>query len=140
MVDRTDDVIVDGTQKSPEWRLHHHGREADLELTGDWVACETGVRSSAEVRRIIDETGDMTLRVDARRIGRWDSALIAFVRMLRDTVRAARTQRATLDTSGLPETASRLLTLATPDRDEAAGTEAPPRSLATRLGEAFFKA
>jgi phospholipid/cholesterol/gamma-HCH transport system permease protein len=128
------------TQDLPEWRLHRHELEADLELTGDWVACETGVRSSAEVRRIIAETGDMTLRVDARRIGRWDSALIAFVRMLRDTVGPARTQRATLDTSGLPETARRLLALASPDRDEAAGTEAPPWSVATRLGEAFFKA
>lgn len=134
------DVIVGATQKLPEWRLHRHGREADLELTGDWVACETGVRSSDEVRRIIDETSDLTLRVDVRRIGRWDSALIAFVRMLRDTVRPAHTQRATLDTSGLPEPARRLLTLATPDRDEAAGTEAPPRSLAARLSEAFFKA
>jgi phospholipid/cholesterol/gamma-HCH transport system permease protein len=81
----------------------------------------------------------MTLRVDASGISRWDSALIAFIRMVRDTARPERTQRATLDTSGLPETARRLLTLATTDRNEAAGTKASPRSLATRVGEAFLK-
>jgi phospholipid/cholesterol/gamma-HCH transport system permease protein len=134
------DVASMGTmEKLPEWRLHRHAREAELELTGDWIACETGVRSSAEVRRIIDDTGDATLRVDAGRIGRWDSALIAFVRMIRD-VRPGRTQRVRLDTSGLPETARRLLTLATTDRDEAPGAEAAPRSLATRVGGAFLRA
>jgi len=135
-----DDASMGTMEKLPEWRLHRHAREAELELTGDWIACETGVRSSAEVRRIIDDTGDATLRVDAGRIGRWDSALIAFVRMIRDTAPPGRTQRARLDTSGLPETARRLLALATTDRNEAARTEAPPRSLATRVGEAFFKA
>jgi len=127
-------------EKPPEWRLRQHGREAELELTSDWIACETGVRSTAEVRRILDDTGDMTLRIDASRIGRWDSALIAFVRMLRDTERPGRLQRARLDSSGLPETAGRLLTLAAADRTEETGTEAPPRSLAARVGDAFFTA
>jgi len=82
----------------------------------------------------------MTLRVDASGISRWDSALIAFIRMIRDTAPSERRQHATLDTSGLPETASRLLTLATTDRNEAAGTKAPSRSMTIRVGEAFFKA
>ena len=89
-----DDASMGTIEKLPEWRLRRHGREAELELTGDWIACETGVRSPAEVRRIIDDTGDMTLRIDTAGIGRWDSALIAFVRMIRDTVRPGRTKRA----------------------------------------------
>jgi len=52
-----DDASMGTIEKLPEWRLRRHGREAELELTGDWIACETGVRSSAEVRRIIDDIG-----------------------------------------------------------------------------------
>lgn len=41
----------------PEWRLERHESTAELRLSGDWVALETGVRSPAELRRISVETG-----------------------------------------------------------------------------------
>ena len=68
----------------PEWRLERRGLARELRLTGDWIARETGVRSAAEVRRILDEADGATLRVDVSGLGRWDSALIAFLEMLRD--------------------------------------------------------
>jgi phospholipid/cholesterol/gamma-HCH transport system permease protein len=124
----------------PEWCLHCHGSEAELELAGDWTACETGVRSAAEIRRILEEAGDRTLHLDGSRLGHWDSALIVFLKMLQDMVPAAGLQAPRIDTSDLPDTAKQLLTLAGAGRPETQEAQAPPSSLAARVGNAFFEA
>ena len=124
--------------RPPEWRLERHEMAAQLHLTGDWIARETGIRSAAEVRRILDEAGETTLRVDASNLGQWDSALIAFLRMLRDSADAGRTRPVQIDVSGLPEPTRRLLALAAAGAAEAAVTAVPCPSLATRVGEAYF--
>jgi phospholipid/cholesterol/gamma-HCH transport system permease protein len=124
--------------RPPEWRLERHEMAAQLHLTGDWIARETGIRSAAEVRRILDEAGETTLRMDASNLGQWDSALIAFLRMLRDSADAGRTRPVQIDVSGLPEPTRRLLALAAAGAAEAAVTAVPCPSLATRVGEAYF--
>ncbi len=125
---------------SPEWHLHCHESQAELQLTGDWIACATGIRNATEVRRILDETGGRKLRLDGSRLGHWDSALIAFLKMLRDMVPTGGTQPPQIDTSGLPDTARQLLTLAAAEPPGARKTEVPPSSLAARVGTAFFRA
>jgi len=124
----------------PEWHLDRNGPVVTLRLSGDWIAWETGVRSTAEVRQILEDAGAMTVRVEASSVGRWDSALIAFLRMLRDASKEVRAQAVQIDDSGLPETARRLLALAAMDGREAADKPALHPSLATRVGEAYFDA
>ena len=68
----------------PAWHLQRRAEAVELQLTGDWIACESGVRSADEVRRIVEAAGGLRLRVEASGLGRWDSALIAFLRMLGD--------------------------------------------------------
>ena len=48
---------------APGWHLSCEGFEVELRLTGDWVACETGIRSVADVHHIVDDTDDTTLRL-----------------------------------------------------------------------------
>ena len=111
---------------------------ARLHLTGDWIARETGIRSAEDVRRILDDAGETTLRVDASNLGQWDSALIAFLKMLRDPADAGRARPVQIDKSGLPEPTRRLLALAVAGATDAAVTAVPCPSLATRVGEAYF--
>src|SRR5688500_13942825 len=113
--------------RPPEWRLERHGMAAQLHLTGDWIARETGIRSAAEVCRVLNEAAGTMLRVDASNLGLWDSALIAFLRMLRypDLADAGRTGPVQIDESGLPEPTRRLLALAAAGGAEAAVTAVP---------------
>ena len=67
---------------APEWHLRREDSRIVLQLTGDWIACETGIRSAADVHRIRDEIGGITLRIDPADLGQWDSALVAFLKML----------------------------------------------------------
>jgi phospholipid/cholesterol/gamma-HCH transport system permease protein len=126
--------------RAPEWRLDRPGRVAELRLTGDWIARETGVRTAAEVRRILDEAGEKVLRLDASGLGRWDSALIAFLKMLRDSSGKGRPRPVQIDESGIPDAARRLLHLASVGTTEAAVSAAPRPSLPTRVGETYFHA
>jgi phospholipid/cholesterol/gamma-HCH transport system permease protein len=129
-----------GAPDHPVARLERQGPMATLRLTGDWIASETGIRSAAEVTRILAEADARTLRLDATGLGRWDSALIALLKILRDTAGTGRTRPVHIDESGLPETAQRLFALVSADAPEAAGTKAPPPSLTTRVGETYFVA
>jgi phospholipid/cholesterol/gamma-HCH transport system permease protein len=122
----------------PGWRLEHKGPAAELRLTGDWIACKTGVRSTAEVSRILEEAGATTLRVDARDLGQWDSALIAFLKMLRDSAGRGRTRPVAIDDAGLPDAARRLLALASAGATGTGSGEVPRPGLTTRVGEAYF--
>jgi phospholipid/cholesterol/gamma-HCH transport system permease protein len=126
------------TLRPPEWHLSREDSRVELRLTGDWIADETGVRGAAEVRRIVDETGDMTLRIDTSGIGHWDSALVAFLKALRETSGTQRERMTRVDETGLPEAAKRLLALACGGRSEPTSAKPPPPSLATRVGEAFY--
>jgi phospholipid/cholesterol/gamma-HCH transport system permease protein len=123
------------SSRRPEWRLQRHGAAAQLQLIGDWIARDFGLRSSAGVRRILEQVDGVTLRVEASELGRWDSALIAFLKLLRDSVAANRTQPVQLDTSGLPDAARRLLALASAGPSGAADTNVSPPSFLTRVGE-----
>ena len=58
-----------GSPQPPEWRLSREGSRVEPRLTGDWIAGETGVRGVADVRRIVDETGDVTLCIVASGLG-----------------------------------------------------------------------
>jgi phospholipid/cholesterol/gamma-HCH transport system permease protein len=124
----------------PGWRLERHGLTAELRLTGDWIACKTGVRSAADVRRILDEADGTTVRVDASGLGQWDSALIAFLEMLRDSAGTERARPVQIDDASLPGPARRLLALASAGATEAAGAAVPHPSLTARAGEAYFEA
>ncbi len=119
----------------PGWSLEPRGADADLRLTGNWIARETGVRGVTVIRRILEEArGAERLHIDSRVLGRWDSALIVFLLGLRQEVAAAGRQLH-LDESGVPEAARRLLTLAT--ESEGLGPSASvvaPASVFTQVG------
>jgi phospholipid/cholesterol/gamma-HCH transport system permease protein len=109
-----------------------------LQLMGDWIAHKTGVCSSAEVSRILDEADGTTLRVDTSSLGQWDSALIAFLKMLADPAGMGRTRPIQIDDTGLPDPVRRLLDLASAGATEASPVEEPRASLATRVGAGYF--
>jgi phospholipid/cholesterol/gamma-HCH transport system permease protein len=115
------------------------GVQAELQLTGDWLACETGVRSASDVQGILDAANGMSLRVDGSKLGRWDSALIAFLKMLHDATGRQQLPRLQLDDSSLPAPATRLLALAAAMSEPA---RPAPRSISVpeRLGQSVLRA
>ncbi|ACC72647.1 ABC transporter permease [Paraburkholderia phymatum] len=124
----------------PGWNLERHESLAVLHLRGDWITCATGVRSAAEVHEIVKAVGACALRLETSNLGRWDSALIVFLMMLRESVRKGGTRPFEIDESDLPHAAQRLLALAAAGSGEVAGIAAVHRSLATQVGEAYFQA
>jgi len=129
-----------GNPCPPEWHLDRDGSVATLRLSGDWIACETGVRSIGDADRVLDEAGAMAVRVDATGLGKWDSALIAFLKVLHDSSRKGRGQAVEIDDTALPEAARRMLRLAAAGGDERAEEGDLDPSLATRVGNAYFEA
>ncbi len=125
---------------APEVHMHGEASDVELQLTGDWVACRTGVRSAADVQHIVQDAGDMTLRINSSGLGQWDSALIVFLKALRETASTRRARPIRVDESDLPEPAKRLLALACAGRSEIASAKVPLPSLATRVGETFYRA
>ena len=125
---------MDSSSSWPAWHLQRDGEAAELQLTGDWIARDSGVRGSEEIRRILEGAGGCRLRVDASGLGRWDSALIAFLKLLGDSAAQGRSRPVQLDTSALPEAARQLLTLAAAGPTGIAPTGAPPPSLLARVG------
>lgn len=123
---------------TPRWRLEPKGSTTQLQFAGDWIACETGVRSATEVSRILDDAYGTTLRVDTSSLGQWDSAFIAFLKMLGDSAGTGRAEPVQIDLTGLPDSARRLLALASAGTTESTTIEVPRASLATRVGEAYF--
>ncbi len=110
------------------WVAETDGTDAVVTLSGDWIARADGVEAGTAQR--ILETGARALTFNGGNLGRWDSALIAFLSTLRD---AARQRGVAFDEAGLPAPASRLLALA-----PTAASPAPARpdgaSLALRVG------
>jgi phospholipid/cholesterol/gamma-HCH transport system permease protein len=124
--------------KAPEWQLRSEESRMELQLTGDWVACESGIRSAADVHQIVDDIGGTTLRINSSGLGQWDSALIAFLKTLRETISKRRQSPIRIDESDLPESAKRLLALACASRTELMNAAAPV-PLVARLGETFYQ-
>jgi phospholipid/cholesterol/gamma-HCH transport system permease protein len=127
-----------GNLRQAELHLEFDGRESVLRLSGDWIACETGVRSPAEVRGILKDVGAGSMRIDITRIGKWDSALIAFLKMLREFSAENPASAIQIDDTDLPDTARRLLALSAKGRATATEPETPRLSLAARVGETYF--
>jgi phospholipid/cholesterol/gamma-HCH transport system permease protein len=126
--------------RPPGWRLEQHDIVAHLRLTGDWIDCETGIRSLNEVHCILDQADEATLRVDVSNLGQWDSALIAFLKMLHESAVIGRSRPVRIDDDGLPDAARRLLGLASARTDQATGVVVTHKSLVTRVDEAYFDA
>lgn len=127
----------------PGWRLERQGRaDAALCLTGDWIARETGLRDPAVVHRVLAEAAGATrLRFDTGALGRWDSALIAFLQALRRAGTEAGGGRIELDEAGLPDVARRLLALAAEAAPEPSATAPPPPvvSLTAQVGDSAIR-
>ncbi|MDR3532091.1 MAG: ABC transporter permease, partial [Rhodopila sp.] len=66
-------------------------------LTGDWIARETGIRSAGDVQAILDAAHASALRIEVSRLGEWDSAFIAFLKLLHESARSGGTQAVQLD-------------------------------------------
>jgi phospholipid/cholesterol/gamma-HCH transport system permease protein len=123
----------------PEWTLGRRDAENELRIAGDWIACRTGLRHASEARRIIDETGTGMLRIECTELGRWDSALVAFLRIVRSRADAAKGLR--IDDAGVPQAARQLLALAsTGDATTTIQRQPPRKSIALRVGESFLGA
>jgi len=122
--------MIAGDAAPPGWRLRRRDPEdAELWLTGDWVARETGLRDAAAVRQVLAAAGGAArLRFETGGLGRWDSALVAFLQALRraatEAPAAGAERTIELDETGLPEAARRLLALA------AEAGPAPPAAVA----------
>ena len=113
-------------------RLDGEGPRRVLTLSGDWIAREgtpQGNNKPNAVAEWLDAPGIASIGLDATQLGRWDSALLAFVADLRQ---AAALRGIALDEAGLPASARRLLVLL-PEPSPA--PPAPGRvSLPTALG------
>ena len=124
----------------PGWRLERRGLEdAELWLTGDWVARETGVRDATTACQVLATAGGaVRLRFRTDGLGRWDSALIAFLQALRraavETPAAGAEPRTELDETGLPEAARRLLALAAESGPAPPTVVSPADPLLARTG------
>jgi phospholipid/cholesterol/gamma-HCH transport system permease protein len=127
-----------GNLHQAELHLEFDGRESALRLSGDWIACETGVRSPAEVRSILKDAGAGSMRIDMTRVGKWDSALIAFLKMLHEFSEENAASAIQIDDTDLPDTAKRLLALSAKGRAQATEPGTPQLSLAARVGEKYF--
>ncbi len=92
---------------APAWQLRHVGAGHVLTLTGDWIA--QGAAAPVFPPDGLAPVGaGQALGFDLQGIGRWDSALIAF---LWDAKQAAAARHVVLDAAGLPDSARKLLAL-----------------------------
>jgi phospholipid/cholesterol/gamma-HCH transport system permease protein len=121
----------------PTWTLGRHGSGSDLQLAGDWIARLTGLRQAMEARSVVDQAGSGSLRIDCRELGRWDSALVVFLRMVQDRAGAKGVR---IDDEGVPQAARQLLALGVrPDATTTVDRQPRRKSLALRVGESFLR-
>jgi len=126
------------TLRTPEWRLERRGPDAVLQLTGDWIARETGIRESGIALQLVANAVDAAqLRIETGGLGRWDSALVVFLQDLRDAgARGRAGAPVVFDETDVPQAVRRLLTLAA-EAEIAAPTprgRRPSVSLLARIG------
>ncbi|WP_231715013.1 MlaE family ABC transporter permease [Enhydrobacter aerosaccus] len=112
-----------------------------MQLTGDWIARETGVRSADEARSVVDKAQrSRRIRIDASAVVRWDSALIAFLGMIYHAASASKQSRAVpIDDSALPLPVRRLLSLAHIEARLEAKRSVVHSPFVTRAGEAVIR-
>ena len=91
------------TSQGQGWSAAVENSAAVVALSGDWIARKGGVEPDAASHVLA--TGARALSFNTDQLGRWDSALIAFLSSLRDGGMV-------LDEAGLPATARQLLALA----------------------------
>jgi phospholipid/cholesterol/gamma-HCH transport system permease protein len=95
----------------PAWQVACQQQEAILTLSGNWLVHESGLRSIDELQAVTDAIGPCPrVRFSTGDLGRWDSALVAFIWSLQDSIRPGG-RALELDLSGLPEALRRLLAL-----------------------------
>jgi phospholipid/cholesterol/gamma-HCH transport system permease protein len=90
------------------WSAHPRGSDLVIVLTGDWIARQTGVVPCA-TEQILASQRPRAILFDAKRLGRWDSALIVFLWELQ--AQAAKFE-IEFNQAGLPEPARKLIALA----------------------------
>ena len=121
----------------PTWTLGRRDSGSELQLAGDWIAHLTGLRQPKEARSIVDQAGSGSLRIDCRDLGRWDSALVVFLRMVQDRADAKGVR---IDDVGVPQAAKQLLALgARPEGTTTVERQPRRKSLAVRVGESFLR-
>jgi len=103
------------TATRPNWQLLQDRGRSTLVLTGDWIALSGQIPAFASQEPPITPPGQ-PLRVDTTRLGRWDSALVAF---LWDVKRAG----LSFDKNSMPDAMQKLLGLL-PEHIQA---DPPPR-------------
>ncbi|CCG42964.1 MlaE family ABC transporter permease [Magnetospirillum molischianum] len=117
------------TTVEPAWECRDDGPSRLVVLSGDWIARLHAVPSDA-FETILNGPGLSSVALQADKIGAWDSGLLTFVAGLR---RGADQHGLTLDESGLPPSARRLLALLPRDALPAAPAR-PSRSIRAVLG------
>jgi len=89
--------------------IHHADKQSCLELSGDWVqGCANGDFDG--LRASLESNASSELVVDGATLGQWDSTLMAFLLQCHTYCRQ---EQLAFSTRNLPESAARLLTLAT---------------------------
>lgn len=126
--------------EAPNIRIERKGAESRLYLTGDWIAHETGLRNEEEIRKLLSDAQTRKLRLDVTGVGRWDSALVMFVRSLKNlNDNLPESDKASLILSDLPNPVLRLLSLAETEREtERPLLERSSYSLSFRVGRSFL--
>lgn len=79
-----------------------------LVLTGSWKLGDIG-SSAEEVYQRLHSSPPTTIKFDSRRLSEWDSGLLIYMKRLRTLCRAKKVR---VESSGLPDGAKKLLTLA----------------------------
>jgi phospholipid/cholesterol/gamma-HCH transport system permease protein len=114
------------------WLVHAPGRHSGgYKFTGDWIARDNRSVGIGAEHDLGTASWPKLLTFDATELGRWDSALIAFLWELR--ILAARRSIA-LDDSALPVAARRLLAL-TQNAEMSAPRKSSRQSLLARIGQ-----
>jgi phospholipid/cholesterol/gamma-HCH transport system permease protein len=120
-------MFMTGTVDGRGWRVRPGGADTVVALSGDWIARASGVEAEALPRILATDPSQLSFETGG--LGRWDSALIAFLTALRDAAQAAGIG---FDDAGLPASARRLLTLVA--RPAAARLEPQHFSVLVRTG------
>ena len=100
---------VSSPNKGAHLSAHADGETSTITLKGDWNARADGVVEGIAERNLGPDV--RTIRFDATGLGRWDSALIAFLLSFRN---AAKQRDIAFEADGLPVSAQRLLALIAP--------------------------
>jgi phospholipid/cholesterol/gamma-HCH transport system permease protein len=117
--------------QAPGWSMHRDGTQAVIKFTGDWIARDNRSVGIGAKHGLETVSAANKLTFDTTELGRWDSALIAFLWELR--ILAARRSVA-FDDEALPVAARRLLALML-HADMPAPKKSVRPSLLARIGQ-----